>query len=209
MTAFAASAAIAERSSARIDREWDAYRTEVQSGAATRWEYALREVSGSLSAAAKRALDTPVAPSEAFAFLAPLAEGAGERGVIVFRGPRPSAWAGRVRISPDTLIAPLGAVITRFYLTVYATATRGDTRAVATVLLHADPPADRLAQALDAEIARAAGVRGYDYALSTDTAGGFTAFAPNGNTLFGVRPSPITPSEARLRAVEDATRRGS
>ena len=209
MAMFAASAAVAERSSARIDREWDAYRREVEVGAATSWEDAVRRASNSLTAAATQALDVPIAPPEAFTFLARLADGDGERGIVVFRAGRPSAWAGRMRISPDTLTAPLGAVFTPFYLTLYATAARGDMRAIATVLLHADPPADRLAQALDSEIARAAGARGYDYALTTEAASGFSAFAPRTDTLFGVRPSPITPSEARLRAVEGATQRGA
>ena len=209
MAVFAASAAVAERSAARIDREWEAYRREVELRAAQRWEATVTAASSRLTAAATRALDAPPTPTDAFAFVAPLAEGPGERGIVVFRGGRPAVWAGRMRISPDTLSAPFGAVFSSFYLTLYATATRGDVRAVATVLLHADPPADRLARALDAEIASAAGVRGYDYALTTDTANGLTVYAPRGDTVFAVRPSPITPSEARLRAVEGATRRGA
>src|SRR6185503_15496099 len=95
------------------------------------------------------------------------------------------------------------------YLTLYATATRGDLRAVATALVHADPPADRLARPLDADVARAAGVRGYEYQPSDVTPNGFTLFASRTDTLFGARPMSITPSEARLRAVEGASRRGA
>src|SRR5688500_12122245 len=211
MAVFIASAAIAERSSARIENEWDSYRAEVEFGAAEQLERTLRATATSLGAAARQALDAPANTAEAFSYLAQIGGGDGERGLVLYRGSRPTAWAGRMRISPDTLTASLGASFTPFYLTLYATAQRGDSRAVATALIHADPPADRLTLPLDAEVARAAGVRGYDYQLATDSGGssGFAIFASRSDTLFAARPSPVTPSEARLRAVEDATRRGA
>ena len=211
MTMFAVAAAIAQRSVARIDRTWDAYRAEIEFGAAARLERALLNAAAGLSAAAERALDAPAdaGAGAAFAALAPLAAGSGERGIVLYRGERPAAWAGTVRVSTDALRSRLGAVFTPFYLTLYATATRGEARAVATALVHADPPADRLAQPLDAAIAREAGVRGYEYQPAPDAPSGFTMFASRTDTLFGARPAPITPSEARLRAVEEATRRGA
>ena len=209
MTAFGIAAAIAQRSVARIDREWDAYRTEIEFGAAARLERSLLSASAELSAAARRALDAPADRTSAFDALAPLAAGEGERGVVLFRGGRPEAWAGTTRIVVDGLTAPFGAVFTPFYLTLYATAERGNARAVATALVHADPPTDRIAQPLDAGVALEAGVRGYEYTPASGAPAGFTMFASRTDTLFGARPAPVTPSEARLRAVETATRRGS
>jgi two-component system nitrogen regulation sensor histidine kinase NtrY len=209
MTAFAIAAAIAQRSIARIDRTWDAYRTEIEFGAAARLERGLLDAAAGLSAAAERALDAPANPAAAFESLRPLAAGSGERGIVLYRGGKAVAWAGTMRIAADTLRSRLGAVFTPFYLTLYATATRGDARAIATALVHADPPADRLAQPLDAAIAREAGVRDYEYQPASDAPSGFTMFASRTDTLFGARPAPITPPEARLRAVEQATRRGA
>jgi signal transduction histidine kinase len=211
MAAFVASAAVAERSAARIEQEWDAYRAEVEAGAAARLQGALVATAADLSAAATRALEAPDDPAGAFEFLERSANGAGERGVVLYRHGRPFAWAGQMRVSPDTLSGRLGASFTAFYLTLHATAERGDSRAVATALVHADPPADRLTRPLDARVARAAGVRGYDYQLAVDSgpAPGLTMLSSGTDTLFGFRPSPITPSEARLRAVEEATRRGA
>ena len=209
MTAFGIAAAIAQRSVARIDREWDAFRTEVEFGAATRLERSLLTTAAELSDAARRALDAPREPEDAFGALAPLVQGSGERGVVIFRAGRPAAWAGTSRVVVDRLTDRLGAVFTPFYLTLYATAERGDVRAVATALVHADPPTDRLASPLDAAIARDAGVRGYEYLPAADAPPGFTMFASRTDTLFGARPAPVTPSEARLRAVEEATRRGA
>jgi signal transduction histidine kinase len=209
MVAFVVAAAIAQRSIERIDREWDTYRADIEFGAAARLERAMLATSNELTTAAQRALDAPSEPSAAFDALAELVGGPAERGVILFRGGKPAAWAGTTRIVVDALTARLGASLTPFYLTLYATAQRGDARAIATALVHADPPADRLARPLDAVVAKEAGVRGYEYATSADAVGGFMTFASRTDTLFGARPAPITPSEARLRAVEGAARRGA
>ena len=210
MTAFVVSAAVAQRSIGRIDRAWDAYRADIEFGGADQLERALVSTAASLGEAAGAALESAAEPERAFDALSRIVKrGGGERGLVLYRNNEPIAWAGTSRISPDTLTARLGASFTPFYLTLYATATRGDLRAVATALVHADPPADRLAKPLDAEVARAAGVRGYEYEPGDGAASGFTMFASRTDTLFGARPSPITPSEARLRAVEGATRRGA
>ena len=210
MSAFAIAAAVAQTSIARIDRSWDAYRAEIEFGAAERLERALLATASSLGEAARSALDAPADPARAFAAVSGLVDGsAGERGIVLYRGGRPATWAGTSRISTDTLTARLGATFTPFYLTLYATASRGDLRAVATALVHADPPTDRLARALDAVVARASGVRSYEYQPPADMPSGFTMFVSRTDTLFGARPSQITASEARLRAVEGATRRGA
>ena len=203
MTAFVVAAAIAQSSIGRIDREWDAYRADIEFGAADRLENALRSTASNLGDAAAAALLAPAELDGAFAALSRIVRrGDGERGLVLYRNGQPIAWAGMSRINADTLTARLGTTFTPFYLTLYATATRGDLRAVATALVHADPPADRLAKRLDAAVARAAGVRGYEYEPADGAASGFTMFASRTDTLFGARPSPITPSEARLRAVE-------
>jgi hypothetical protein len=209
MVAFVIASAIAQRSVARIDDEWDAYRADVEFGAAERLKEAMLATATELTAAARQALDAPRDTVQAFDVLAPLARGAGERGIVLFRAGRPSAWAGTTRVVVDPLTEPLGASFSPFYLTLYATAQRGNLRAVATALVHADPPTDRLARPLDAAIARAAGVRGYEYQPAKDAPPGFTLFVSGTDTLFGARPAPITPSEARLRAVEGVTRRGA
>ena len=209
MAAFVVASAVAQRSIARIDNEWDGYRTDVEFGAAARLERAMLATAAELTAAAERALDAPRRPADAFAALTPLTTGIGERGVVLLRNGRPTAWAGTTRIVVDGLRARLGVSFSPFYLTLYATAERGDMRAVATALVHADPPSDRLTRPLDAMIAREAGVRGYEYQTAADAPSGFTMFASRSDTLFGARPAPVTPSEARLRAVEQAARRGT
>ena len=178
MTAFAGAAAIAQRSIARIDRAWDAYRADIEFGAAERLERALLSTASDIANDARGALAAPTDPEEAFAALSRIVGGVTtERSVVLYRRGRPVAWAGTSRTNTDTMTAHLGATFTPFYLTLYATATRGDLRAVATALVHADPPADRLAKPLDADVARAAGVLGYEYQSSDATPNGFTMFA--------------------------------
>jgi hypothetical protein len=226
MFAFAVAAAIAQRTTDRIDHRWSEYRADIELGAVTRLERALELTSAELTEIASRALDAPAEPKAAFEALDRLVArgrrsrtllpgvvldraGASEVGLVVYRGGTPAAWAGRTRVPTDSLDDRLGVVSSAFYLTLYATAQRGDVRAVATALVHADPPATRLAEPLDAIVARQAGVRGYEYIDAAARQSGFTMFAPHSDTLFGARPLPITPSEARLRAVEEATRRGT
>jgi signal transduction histidine kinase len=210
MIAFAIAAAIAQRAIARIDRTWDSYRADIELEASARLERALVASAASLSDAAQSALSAPNDQLGAFDALSHLVGRAvGERGIVLYTGATPLAWAGTSRIRTDTLTRRLGASFTSFYLTLYATATRGDRRAVATALVHADPPTDRIADPLDLYIARASAVRGYEYQPGPNVASGFTMFASRTDSLFGARPSRITASEARLRAVETAARRGA
>ena len=94
MTAFAVASAVAQRSVARIDREWDAYRADIEFGAAERLERAMLSTATELTAAANRALDVP-ADTAAFEALEPLVRGAGERGIVVFGADAPRR--GRAR----------------------------------------------------------------------------------------------------------------
>lgn len=113
---------------------------------------------------ARSALGVPRDAVGAFDALALLAPAGSENAVLLVRGGKPVAWSGRLVVSLDSLRAPSGIISTPFYLVAYVTASRGQDLAVATLLLHADPPADGLTQALDARIAAATGVQGFLYA---------------------------------------------
>lgn len=126
-----------------------------------------REVEGELETLAEiaaAALDVPPVPDAAFARLATLVPAGGGRAVLVARGPRPYAWSGRLLVALDSLPATTGVVATNFYLVAYAVAKRGADVAVATSVVHAEPPADRLTPSIAARVAEDHEVQGFGYA---------------------------------------------
>jgi hypothetical protein len=127
--------------------------------------------------------------------------GEAERAVALFRGDTLVAWAGPWRLRPDALAPdPRGGVALArnpFYLALHAHRRAGSWRAVATTLLHADPPGDTLAAALDGRVARAHGVRGFAY--------------PQGSRAGALGARPLVPgaAEARERALDEGRRGAS
>ncbi len=124
-----------------------------------------------LARVARVALEVPAVIADAYTALGILLPPGGDRAVVLVRGGRPVAWAGRLLVPLDSLPAPTGLVATPLYLVAYAVATRGSDVAVAASLLHAEPPADRLSAPLDERVAAAAGVQGFLYAEPAAAAG--------------------------------------
>lgn len=173
-------------------------------GAALRSEFDV--VGGALATMARRALEVPAEPADAFAALAPLADAAEDRAVLVAQGGRPFAWAGRLLVPVDSLPGPLGVVATPFYVVAYAIERAGDRAAIATVLVHADAPADRLAKPLDRRIAERHGLTGFVYAGAAAAADAPDAVVLSlvGEPLLAARPLVASPETLALASREQA-----
>lgn len=210
---FCVAVAPAQRAIDRIDGAWPSYAGAVQRRSAEVLARVLRTAARSLRTRAERALDAPAGTTAAFRHLGSLVRDGGEQGVVLYRGGVAEAWAGRVRVRPDTTPGrAFAAPANSFYVTLQAAATRGDRRAVATAVVHAEPPADRIADPLDRSIAVRAGVSGFDFAPATEVAtdsAGQVRFAPAGEALFVATPRALRQGEARLRAVERGRTRGA
>jgi len=209
--AVCATAAVSQRAIWRAEHRWPA---EAASAAAAAEQALAREIAaeaGRLRDVAARALDAPADVADAFRSLGALAAGGmGERGVVVYRDGAATAWGGQVRVLPDTLRSPVGAEVTPFYVTLYAAARRGAAEALATTVVHAEPPADRLARPMDRAVARRGSAKAFDYAPVADAVpGGYTAVAPAGAPLFAVRATAPAQGELLLRTVEVARTRGA
>lgn len=126
-----------------------------------------------LVAAARRATQLSRDRATAFEEIGGLLPSAVDRAVIVAQAGRPFAWSGRLVVSLDSLRGPVGAIVTPFYVVLYAAHLDGDRLGVATTLLHGAAPAlglsrplDRTLTSVDAEdfvygeVAAAAGVPG-------------------------------------------------
>ncbi|NUQ92428.1 MAG: hypothetical protein HOQ26_05865, partial [Gemmatimonadaceae bacterium] len=203
---------LAHRQVGEARDDWAAYSAELQGRAAARMRVELTDLGRQLQEAARRALAAPRERERAFAAVGANIGGAGERGIVLYQGATPFAWAGTIRVPTDTLTAPLGLSVTPFYTTVYAVASAGGRRAVAVALLHAEAPADRLAAPLDALVARAVGVRGFTAVRDTSAvrrgAPELAELPLSGGGVLLVRVEATSPQEALLRLIERVRVRG-
>jgi signal transduction histidine kinase len=171
----------------------------------------VRATTTALRAAARRAVEVRSSPgaarAQAFGQLARLAHGPEERGVILFHGDSAVAWAGAIRVLPASRDTGdvVGIATSAFYLTLYATAERGNKRAVATALVHAAPPADRLARALSSRVVGGAGISEFAFAPVADTAqfpNAVSVASADGRPLFLARALTPDRGQARLELLE-------
>ena len=189
---------------------WSDFEARLVRRAAARLDAQLTDVAGQLTTTANRALDAPSQQGAAFDHVRGLVGGAGERGVVLYENDVPLAWSGVVRVTTDTLHAPLGATITPFFTTLHAVAQRGTRRAVATVLLHAEPPASTFARPLDALAARLVGVRGFSLAREgvADVSVAHLDLGDGGPCLVG-RVRLASQDGTIVQLLENGRRRGS
>jgi hypothetical protein len=124
-------------------------RTKAAEGALRALERSLSEALQRLDDRASGALDAPADAPSAFSFLDSRAPQRDGESVVVIDYNRPLAWAGKSRIDPEFLVDPVSATFSSFYTTLNVAKIRGNRRVVASVVLHADPPADRLTESLD------------------------------------------------------------
>ncbi|MGH7650901.1 MAG: ATP-binding protein [Gemmatimonadaceae bacterium] len=148
---------------------------------------------------ANGALDAPTDIPGAFSYLATRAAQRDAESVVLFDHGRPLAWAGKSRIEPDSLAPPVSVSFSDFYITLNVARARGDRRAVASAVLHADAPADNLVRAVDAYLAPLEGVGSYELAPPADTAGGVVVLAYQGKPILRARPQLAAPAEVQFR----------
>jgi signal transduction histidine kinase len=195
------------------DAQWTTSRAQAARQASEMLAREIRGAAAGLRAAAVRAVDARLEGqgprAQAFTQLARLAHGPEERGVVLFQEDSAVAWAGALRVLPaqtDTTDT-LGIAASPFYLALYATAERGDRRAVATALIHAAAPADRLARGMSSRVVSAAGISEFAFAPAADSArfpDAVALSADGGPPLFLARALTPELGEARLHLLERA-----
>ena len=159
---------MAERARAAYSANPDAARAAVAARVTAAMAAALEVETAALQRLAVEALDAHADAPRAFADLDKLRGSAAARSVVLIRSGAPFAWSGRLMTPLDSLVGPVGAWPTEFYLALYAIAGRGSDRAVAELLVHADPPGEMLASSLDGELAAKYGVERFVYGSPAD-----------------------------------------
>ncbi|HKV51377.1 MAG TPA: ATP-binding protein [Gemmatimonadaceae bacterium] len=209
-----------QRQLGRIDGDWTAYRMSVVRRGSVELARELESVMRSIRSTATDALDAPANEMDAFSALREDAHRMPGLGVVLYRRGKPAAWAGTNVVATDTLVAPVGVVRSPFYVTLYAAATRGETRAVASAVIHAASPGDSLVSALADRVASRVGLDGFvvdadprarPIADTSDAkaAAATLVFAPGRDTLLAARPVAPEREEARLVALERARTYGT
>ena len=168
---FIAVAAAYHRAESRLSNHTADARTELAREGGEALARAFETMSSTLERTAAAALDVAGDRNAAFAALALLVPANEHHAVVVARDGRAFAWAGRLVVPIDSLQGPAGIVATPFYVVAYSIAARGDRMAVATALVHAVPPADRLSRPLDARVADAHGIDDFLYGTPAEAAG--------------------------------------
>ncbi len=215
LLAFCALAAAGQWTLAKIERAWPAAEAEIATRATSAMHDQLARITQRLAHDAARALDAPAPAAAAFDWIAPLARGPGDRGVVLYRAGAPVAWAGRIIAPIDSSGSAFAVVRSSFYTVLQATATRGQSRAIATAVLDADPPADRLSDPLDADVAARTDVDSFAVSIPSlvdrqmPGTGPGTTLTVDGVPLVTLRAATPTSDRARVNAAERVTSRGA
>ncbi|HEY2026816.1 MAG TPA: hypothetical protein VGG78_07385, partial [Gemmatimonadaceae bacterium] len=127
------------------------------------------------------------------------------RAVLVARGDTLLAWAGTLHADPRALTGPSGVVATPFGLTLYVSADSAGRRAVATSLLYAAAPADRLTRGLAQQLPSTEVTEGFAFGPAGDTSQTDPLHYSDGaRPLFVARALVPSAGEVRFRLLERA-----
>ncbi|MGQ0713586.1 MAG: ATP-binding protein [Gemmatimonadaceae bacterium] len=211
LAVFVITGVFSQREIRRIQDDWSAYRAQRVARGSERLTAALDSIGVALTRRAQAALEASDDTARAFDHLERLAPAEGDQTTALYDAGRPVAWAGRARVRTDSVAGAGGVIFTPFYVALYAASERGDRRAVASALVHAEPPADRLASAVDERLAERSGLHAFQFALPTvrELPESIPYVGQGGDTLFRIRPLVPAQGEAALLALDRARERGA
>jgi Signal transduction histidine kinase involved in nitrogen fixation and metabolism regulation len=184
-------------------------RTAAAEGAIRALQRAIRDAATNLDERALGALDAPADADGAFEFLASRAPQRAGESVVLFEDDRALAWAGEVRVDPEPVREPISVSFTPFYTTLNVVKTRGARRSVASAVLAAAPPADRLTESLSGRLSLAQAVTSYDLSPPADSSGGPVVLSAGPKPLLRAVPQLATREEIRFRKAATLRARGA
>src|SRR5438034_8266789 len=196
-------AASTQHQLARLEHDWAAERARMSGDALAELETKVAQTSVELRDLASHALNAPRERDGAFEQLTRTVRG-DDRTVVLFRDDSAFAWSGRPRVPVNSLGDALGVVGTPFYLGLYASAHGSNQRTVATHLLYAVSPADRMVRSLGGDVVQRTGIAGFRFVPVAEAAtlAGARVVRAEGRDLFAVRAEPPTQGEVQLRLLE-------
>ena len=181
--------------------------SETQTEEATRaLEGAVREAQRDVGELARRALEAPADADDAFEFLKRQSPPP-ETGIILLERGKPFAWTGHIRNTPKFSGVGTTIVFSPFYVTLQVAAGQGSRLAIASTLVHSEPPADRIALGLDSRLPKRNLVQAFRFAPLSDTTAARVVAGVGGHGLFRVEVVPT--SDEVIRFARAASARGN
>jgi two-component system, NtrC family, nitrogen regulation sensor histidine kinase NtrY len=161
-----------------------------------------------LVTAAASALNAPLEPEEAFEYLRSLPTRP-EGGVLLIDAAGPIAWAGQFRSLPAVSGTGTSVSFSPFYTTLQVQVERNGRKAIASALIHADAPANRIAAGIDDELSERDLVESFHFAPLSDTTGGEALTGGTGHPLFRVDAVPLSAEVVRFAQTAEVRARGA
>ena len=162
---------------------------------------AIATETGHLGDLASAAMSAPADQAGAFDFLARLNPDVGSESIVVFDSTGPLAWAGRPRARVDSIAAPVTATSDAFFDIVHVSRSNGSRRAVASAVISAAPPANRLVTPLIARMGGGSKPR-FEFRAAGDSAspGSEPVLSANGQPLLMAAALPASAEELRFQS---------
>lgn len=184
-------------------------------GAVARRDEAIREfrleilsTQRSLARIAVAALEAPEDPAAAFRYVRRLPDSP-EVGVLLLEGRVPLAWGGQIRTPPAITGTGTSVAFSPFHTTLQVAVAKGKRDAVATALVHAEPPASGVARAIDTRLEGRKLVGAFRFAPPSDTSAGELVTGVRGQQFFRVDATPLSAEMVRFHATAAARARGT
>ena len=146
----------------------------------------------------------PPDPAEAIARLTHALRDREHRAVLVTRGDTLVVWAGTFHGDVRRLAGASGVVASPFGLTIYAADASGSARTIATSLLYATTPADRLTQGLSQRMSSDEVTEGFAFGPPSDSAPHALIYRDGTRPLFVAQARAGGAEEVRFRLLERA-----
>ncbi len=194
-----------QRRAADVRTNWEEHSAIVSQAGVEAFQRAIEREAAALDSLAADAVGSPVETSAAFAALRSSPAMGYGRGVVLFDESGPLAWAGVLQ-APGQWRTDSGSLDwSPFYVSLRRTVQRADRRAVAQIILHANPPADRLTKSLEGRVTAAPELDGfYLRPLGETDSPEWRSVSLNGQPLLSIRPRILSQGETLLRMEERA-----
>jgi len=209
LAAASALASPAQRGLWLVQHDWEGWRRSSSVNGVQALQASLDDALRATDQMANAALGIPADRAAAFEQLSGLVTGRDERGVIVYRGTTPVAWAGVIRPPVDTVHDGVSIVATPFYLALQIARRNRGLRSVSVALIDAAPPADRLAVPLTKRVESGLGLGGFVFTPPVDSTTNpeILHYTVLGQRLFDARAFPLAQGEIAARITEIARAR--
>jgi hypothetical protein len=169
----------------------------------------LNETRERLDERATNALNAPADAPAAFDFLSKRSPQREGESVMLFDHGRPLAWSGETRTDLESVTAPVSVTFSPFYITLNVTRSTAVRRAVASMVIQAAPPADRITASIEDQVAPAQGAASYSFAPPESVRAGPVVLTASGAPVLRAIPHLATAEEIGFRRASMLRARGA